>query len=615
MTRPLALRPPDLRRPSVSFLFRLGGGQLLAQRVGREAAPRAGRLGFAIRHLSAPTAVSAPSNSSIRSPGASWTIAFFQARVRPAWRPRRFGLERTLEVRTCATSTPKISCDGLGDLGLVGAVVDPEGVLALGDQRVALLRDHRADEDVARVHQPSLSSQRRASARFGDDERGGADHVGDAGGADLERRWVARDVAEALHRAGLLGGEDDQGRALGAPFRQRRGRLLGRRGLEGRGVEDGDAAALGVDRERRAHRPAAGFAVDLDRVVARLGAEGDAAAEAAGDAEGADAGAAGALLAPGLGGGEGDLAASQGRGGAAAARGQVGAGGLVDQRLVEGLGEELFGQVGFGRLAEHGRLRPSVLTSTIALREPGTEPLIRSRLRSASTSAISRPFWVIALVAHLARHPHALEDAGGEGAGADRAGGADVVRAVADRAAAEVVALDPALEALADRDAGDLDLLARLEARDGDVVADLGALLGAEILVAELDQVAHRRRAGLLQVAYLGLAQLALLDLAEGELHGGVAVALAVADRGDLAGAGLDHGDRHDGAVLAEDLGHARASCRGSRPWLRGGSRCRRRPAASPGAAASRRFSATAGGCRSAACGCGSRSARASPCP
>ena len=67
------------------------------------------------------------------------------------------------------------------------------------------------------------------------------------------------------------------------------------------------------------------------------------------------------------------------------------------------------------------------------------------------------------LAAHAARHLHALEDAGGIGAGADRAGGADVVGAVGDRAAAEVVALDRALEALADRDRGDLDALARLE--------------------------------------------------------------------------------------------------------------------------------------------------------
>jgi len=37
---------------------------------------------------------------------------------------------------------------------------------------------------------------------------------------------------------------------------------------------------------------------------------------------------------------------------------------------------------------------------------------------------------------------------------------------VADRPAAEVVPLDAALEALADRDPGDLDLLACLEALD-----------------------------------------------------------------------------------------------------------------------------------------------------
>jgi hypothetical protein len=131
------------------------------------------------------------------------------------------------------------------------------------------------------------------------------------------------------------------------------------------------------------------------------------------------------------------------------------------------------------------------------------------------------------------------------------------VRAVAHRAAAEVVTLDPALEALADGDTGDLDLLAGLETGDRDVVADLRLVLGAEVLVAELDQVAHRRGSGLLQVAFLGLGQLALFDLPEGELHGRVAVPLAVADSGDLAGAGLDHGHRHDGAVLAEHLGHA----------------------------------------------------------
>src|SRR5262249_32258639 len=66
-----------------------------------------------------------------------------------------------------------------------------------------------------------------------------------------------------------------------------------------------------------------------------------------------------------------------------------------------------------------------------------------------------------ALRAHLAGHAHPLEDARRIGARADRARSADVVGAVRLRAAAEVVPLDRALEALADRDCGHLHPLAR----------------------------------------------------------------------------------------------------------------------------------------------------------
>src|SRR3712207_3451467 len=133
-----------------------------------------------------------------------------------------------------------------------------------------------------------------------------------------------------------------------------------------------------------------------------------------------------------------------------------------------------------------------------------------------------------ALVAHLARAADALEHARGRRRRADRARGAHVVRAVALGAAAEAVALDRALEALALGDAGDLDLLAGLERLDGHRVADL-QLAG---LVAELDQVLHRRRVGLAQVAELGLGERLLLRGAERELHGLVAVALVRADAG-----------------------------------------------------------------------------------
>src|SRR4051812_43653715 len=108
-----------------------------------------------------------------------------------------------------------------------------------------------------------------------------------------------------------------------------------------------------------------------------------------------------------------------------------------------------------------------------------------------------------ALVAHLAGTPDSLEDPRRRGGGPDRARGAYVVRAVGDGAAAEVVALHGALEALALRDARDLDRLALLERLHGDGVAHLQLAC----LVAELAHVAERRGVGLLQVAQLGLVQ------------------------------------------------------------------------------------------------------------
>src|SRR3954451_6101544 len=90
-----------------------------------------------------------------------------------------------------------------------------------------------------------------------------------------------------------------------------------------------------------------------------------------------------------------------------------------------------------------------------------------------------------ALGAHVARTADALEHARGRGRGANRAGRAHVVRAVALGSAGEVVALDRALKALALADARDLDLLAGLEGRGGHRVAD-GQLAR---LVAELGEV------------------------------------------------------------------------------------------------------------------------------
>ena len=127
------------------------------------------------------------------------------------------------------------------------------------------------------------------------------------------------------------------------------------------------------------------------------------------------------------------------------------------------------------------------------------------------------------------------------------------MRSVGDRAASEVVTADGALEALPDRNAGDLHALTGLELLHGQHLAEL--VVG--IRVAELDQRLQGPRIRLLQVTELGLGQLVLGRLAEGELDGRVPVALGIAHRGDRARPGLDDRHGHAGAVVGEHLGHA----------------------------------------------------------
>src|SRR6476620_4740175 len=159
-----------------------------------------------------------------------------------------------------------------------------------------------------------------------------------------------------------------------------------------------------------------------------------------------------------------------------------------------------------------------------------------------------------ALTAHPAGHLDAFADARRRRRRTDRARLADVVRAVRARARAEVVPLDGALEALADADAGDLDLVARLEDLDGDRLAFARAVDAA----AELDELAVRADLELRQVAELALRELALGDLVERELHGVVAVRVGELHLHDRARAGLDHRDRGDSPRLrVEYLRHA----------------------------------------------------------
>src|SRR6185437_5695009 len=161
-----------------------------------------------------------------------------------------------------------------------------------------------------------------------------------------------------------------------------------------------------------------------------------------------------------------------------------------------------------------------------------------------------------ALSAEASGHLDPLENARGRRRGADRAGLADIVRAVGLRPAVEAVPLDRPGEAIADPDPSDLDRVSRLEDLDRDRFAH-DRLAGA----AELDQMAMPFEPGLLQVAELCLRDLPLGDRLERELHGLVAVGLDRLHLDHRARTGLDHGHSRDhAALLVEELRHAELS-------------------------------------------------------
>jgi hypothetical protein len=76
------------------------------------------------------------------------------------------------------------------------------------------------------------------------------------------------------------------------------------------------------------------------------------------------------------------------------------------------------------------------------------------------------------------------------------------------------------------------------------------------VVGADLDEVAARGDAGLLEVAGHRLVDLAGVDRAESELNGVVAVGVTVAHLGHHARACGHHGDRHETAGLVPHLRH-----------------------------------------------------------
>ena len=77
------------------------------------------------------------------------------------------------------------------------------------------------------------------------------------------------------------------------------------------------------------------------------------------------------------------------------------------------------------------------------------------------------------------------------------------------------------------------------------------------VVEAQLDEPRPRVDARLLEVTGLGLGELGGLGRAEGDLEGGVAVALIGLHLDDAAGLDTDHGDGDDAVLVVPHLGHA----------------------------------------------------------
>src|SRR6185437_7433280 len=329
-------------------------------------------------------------------------------------------------------------------------------------------------------------------------------------------------------------------------------------------------------------------------VAAGLGAVDGAAVAPQRGADGADAGAAGALLLPELAAGAGDLGAALGLVGAAALGGAPMAHRLPEQLLIDGGGEDLVEQLEAAdgvvvEVLDGDRRHGWVLGFAAALGglervgvgDAGEAAAGAGRLLGAADEEVAavgagdgaadgeqvlvgihRDDLEVAHgdlgIAHVAGGAHALEHARGEGAGADGAGGAVEHGAVGGGAAAEVVALDEAGEAAAFADAFDVEEVALLEHFGQHLVADLGAVAFGVLGERDLAQQAAGREVGGLEALALGLGEAAGLgELDEAELGGVVAVAGLGLALHHHAGAGLDERDRDALAGGGVGLAHA----------------------------------------------------------
>src|SRR6266852_2396547 len=128
-------------------------------------------------------------------------------------------------------------------------------------------------------------------------------------------------------------------------------------------------------------------------------------------------------------------------------------------------------------------------------------------------------------------------------------------RAVRRVAAVPAIPLDATLEALALRDADDIDQLTRREHLDGERLADLIALDLLGLLEPDLADHLHRGHVRLLEDTGRGLRHVLLLR-AEAELQRIVAVRLRRPDPDDRARPRLDDRHRHMTPIISKHLRH-----------------------------------------------------------
>src|SRR3954470_752355 len=154
----------------------------------------------------------------------------------------------------------------------------------------------------------------------------------------------------------------------------------------------------------------------------------------------------------------------------------------------------------------------------------------------------------VALSAHVARHPLALDDSGRVGTGADGTGLPVTGIPVRCRATAETVAMHHALEPSALGSAGDLHQFPGRK--------DVHLYFGARSRSLAVDREAAQHLRGGFQPGLLGVAQLRLggalrATAAEAQLDS------SVSHLHHAAGTRLDDGYRDGGAVVVKHPGHA----------------------------------------------------------